>query len=63
MIALALLSLQQPSADPKAPYWQQHVAYEISASLDEPSGVLSGTERIRYRNNSPDTLTDRKSVV
>jgi hypothetical protein len=58
VIVLALVALQQPTMpDPQPPYWQQHVAYEISASLDEPSGVLSGTERIRYRNNSPDTLT------
>ena len=39
-------------------YWQQRVAYEISASLDEPSGVLSGRVRIRYVNQSPDTLRD-----
>jgi hypothetical protein len=58
VLLLALLALQQPApSDPTAPYWQQHVAYEIGATLDEPSGVLSGTERIRYHNNSPDTLT------
>ncbi len=58
MIALALFLLQQPSAA-RAPaaYWQQEVGYEIGARLDEPSGVLSGTERIRYTNRSPDTLT------
>ncbi len=39
------------------PYWQQHVAYTIEASLDEPAGLLRGTERVAYRNNSPDTLT------
>ncbi len=39
-------------------YWQQRVAYEISASLDEPRGVLSGRARIRYVNQSPDTLRD-----
>ena len=58
VIALALLLLQQPtpSSSGPAPYWQQEVDYEISASLDEPAGVLSGTERIQYRNASPDTL-------
>jgi hypothetical protein len=57
MIALALLALQQPAvSDPRAPYWQQEVGYEITARLDEPSGVLSGRERVRYRNHSPDTL-------
>jgi len=39
-------------------YWQQRVAYEITASLDEPSGVLSGNVRITYVNQSPDTLRD-----
>ena len=39
-------------------YWQQRVAYEIVASVDEPSGVLSGNVRIGYVNQSPDTLRD-----
>ncbi len=39
-------------------YWQQRVAYEIVASVDEPSGVLSGNARISYVNQSPDTLRD-----
>ena len=39
-------------------YWQQRVAYEIVASLDEPSGVLTGNVRISYVNRSPDTLRD-----
>ena len=39
-------------------YWQQRVAYEISASLDEPSGVLSGRVRISYVNRSPAALHD-----
>ena len=57
MIALVLLALQQAAAAPANSPWQQEVAYEISARLDEPAGVLSGGERIRYRNASPDTLT------
>src|SRR6266545_837184 len=39
-------------------YWQQRVAYEILAAVDEPSGVLSGNVRIKYVNQSPDTLRD-----
>ncbi len=39
-------------------YWQQQVAYRITASLDEPSGVLTGSERITYVNRSPATLRD-----
>ena len=58
MIGLALFLLQQSSPTPyPGSYWQQRVDYEIEARLDEPSGVLSGLESIRYTNNSPDTLT------
>lgn len=41
---------------PHRPYWQQRVAYDITADLDETTGVLGGAERVRYINNSPDTL-------
>jgi hypothetical protein len=37
-------------------YWQQSVAYRIRASLDPQSTLLRGSERIVYRNHSPDTL-------
>ncbi|MGH7699420.1 MAG: M1 family metallopeptidase [Gemmatimonadales bacterium] len=39
-------------------YWQQDVAYRITASLDDPSGVLTGRVTITYVNRSPDTLRD-----
>jgi hypothetical protein len=53
---LLLLALLVPADS--APYWQQRVAYEIRASLDEPAGVLTGHVRISYVNRSPDTLVD-----
>jgi hypothetical protein len=57
VISLALLVVQQSTAGANpTTYWQQQVAYEIEARLDEPSGVLRGTERIRYTNRSPDQL-------
>jgi len=46
------------AAGDTAGYWQQQVAYRITASLDEPSGVLTGRERITYVNRSPDTLRE-----
>jgi len=55
LLTLATLQQATPGSGP-APYWQQFVAYDIDASLDEPSGVLSGHQRVMYRNNSPDTL-------
>jgi len=48
--------LQAAAPGPSSPYWQQDVRYEIQASLNEADGVLSGTQRMFYRNNSPDTL-------
>src|SRR5437660_10476192 len=54
MLPLVLLLV----AGDTSAYWQQQVAYEITASLDEPSGVLTGHVRIHYRNQSPDTLRD-----
>jgi hypothetical protein len=57
MIAPAVLlafALQQPAS--AAPYWQQRLEYEIVATLDEFRGVLAGTQRVLYHNNSPDTL-------
>jgi Peptidase family M1 domain len=50
----ALLQVAAPG--PKSAYWQQDVRYEIQASLNEAAGVLSGTQRMFYHNNSPDTL-------
>jgi len=54
MLPLVLLLV----AGDTSAYWQQQVAYEITASLDEPSGVLTGHVRISYVNRSPDTLRD-----
>ena len=42
LLALALAQQQATPATGPTRYWQQSVAYEIDASLDEPSGVLSG---------------------
>ena len=37
-------------------FWQQTAHYTIAARLDVEAKQLTGTTRIRYRNNSPDTL-------
>ncbi len=42
---------------PKAGYWQQDVSYHIKAKLNDTTEIITGTERIEYVNNSPDTLT------
>ena len=57
---LSLLCLALPVGDTLPPnppgYWQQEVAYEITAKLEEPLGILRGEQLIHYRNRSPDTL-------
>jgi peptidase M1-like protein len=44
------------TGQPGPRYWQQRVAYRIRAELDPQTTLLRGSERIVYRNHSPDTL-------
>ncbi|WP_245731630.1 M1 family metallopeptidase [Kriegella aquimaris] len=37
-------------------YWQQHVDYTMDVSIDVKSFQYSGTQKLVYTNNSPDTL-------
>jgi hypothetical protein len=41
---------------PGPDYWQQRADYTIQATLDPASQTLSGSETIRYTNNSPHAL-------
>ena len=41
---------------PHAAYWQQDVHYEIKASVDEKTDILTATQILTYWNNSPDDL-------
>lgn len=41
---------------PGARNWVQHARYSIDASIDPATNTLTGAERVRYINNSPDTL-------
>lgn len=45
------------SGAPGHKYWQQKADYDITATLDEKTLTLSGTEFITYYNNSPDKLS------
>ena len=40
----------------QADRWQQHINYNIVASLDINTNIIKGTENIVYTNNSTDTL-------
>ncbi len=45
-----------PGNIPAADYWQQYVRYTIEVSLDVDQKQLTGSEKVVYYNNSPDTL-------
>lgn len=44
------------SGSPGPKYWQQKVDYTIKATLDTTRHEISGTERVTYHNNAPNTL-------
>ena len=46
-----------PSGDTTG-YWQQHVNYQIVATLDEARTRLHAEAVLKYTNNSPDTLRE-----
>lgn len=39
-------------------YFQQQVDHEIHVSLDDQNHMIRGFEKVRYQNNSPDTLKE-----
>jgi hypothetical protein len=45
-----------PSGRPGAAYWQNRARYAITVTAAPPARTVTGTERITYYNNSPDTL-------
>src|SRR5207302_4577771 len=48
--------MREGSGMPGPRYWQQRADYTIRAALDTATHTVSGSETIRYTNNSPDTL-------
>jgi len=44
------------SGAPGPKYWQNHADYDIKASLDTTTKTLTGSLKLKYTNNSPDTL-------
>jgi hypothetical protein len=49
-------SFRAGSGAPGPMYWQNRADYDIKASLDTTTKTLTGSLRLRYTNNSPDTL-------
>lgn len=56
-LVLALLMASGLYAqNPNACYWQQHVDYKMEVSMDVKTYRYTGTQQLKYTNNSPDTL-------
>lgn len=54
LISLLVVFSINSSAQPTR--WQQHVDYTMNVSLDVESHNFTGTQKLVYTNNSPDTL-------
>jgi hypothetical protein len=49
--------MRAANGKPGPKYWQQRVDYVIRVSVDTTSHRVTGSERVTYRNNSPDALS------
>ncbi len=47
---------RSPTGAPGRRYWQNRVRYSIRAEVDPREPRLTGSQRVVYRNNSPDSL-------
>ena len=48
--------IRSGSGAPGPKYWQNRADYDLKATLDTATKTLRGSLRLRYTNNSPDTL-------
>lgn len=48
--------IRHAAGAPGSKYWQNTADYDIQVSFDPATRLITGTETIRYVNNSPDTL-------
>jgi hypothetical protein len=53
---IALFILPGINSSAQENHWQQQVDFKIGVALSDKDHSLTGTETIRYQNNSPDTL-------
>jgi hypothetical protein len=50
------LATRAPDGAPSSSYWQNRADYTLAVKLDTMTNSISGTDMIRYTNNSPDSL-------
>ncbi|EPH11077.1 hypothetical protein HMPREF9713_02204 [Myroides odoratimimus CCUG 12700] len=60
LLTLAICSIALIDAiaqnNPNPGYWQQHVDYKMDVKMDVKKYQYTGTQKLTYTNNSPDTL-------
>ena len=56
MKQLILILIGFLSSSISAQYWQQEVDYTMSVHLDTETAIYTGTQKLIYTNNSPETL-------
>lgn len=56
LIVIFSFLIASPAYSQYSDYWQQHVEYEMDIEVDAPANRFSGTQKLTYYNNSPDTL-------
>jgi len=57
IVGIILLGLTSVIAQNNAAYWQQHVDYTMDVNMDVETFQYTGTQKLVYTNNSPDTLS------
>ncbi|MEI6410147.1 MAG: M1 family metallopeptidase [Bacteroidota bacterium] len=55
--------IRDAAGAPGSKYWQNTADYDIQVSFDPATRLISGTETIRYVNNSPDTLRQINYII
>lgn len=53
---LSIVCAAQVFAQLPTTYWQQHVNYEMNIDMDVNANQFTGTQKLTYTNNSPDTI-------
>jgi hypothetical protein len=56
LFSFLFFSFSQIFAQVPVGYWQQRVEYQLDIRLDDQTNAVQGREKLKYFNNSPDTL-------
>ncbi|WP_417884599.1 M1 family metallopeptidase [Zunongwangia sp.] len=57
LVTLSIFAAALTQAQNNTSYWQQHVDYKMDVDVNVKNYQYTGTQKLVYTNNSPDTLT------